>query len=142
MLNFKTSFMKKAIIITFLLVAFSASAQTKKTQDARFTGTWSGSEKEQQQMGLEKHWIMHRFADGTFLLLFTTIQDGTASSHAEKGKWWIENDEFHELHFDSGMTDIYSYVILDDYHIKFKSKVIIESADGNYEFIDTKLIDN
>jgi hypothetical protein len=135
--------MKKAILIGVLILGFILMAQsTTASSDARFVGTWSGSEKDQQQIGLEKHWIMHRFADGTFILLFTTIEDGEVSSLSEKGKWWTENNEFHELHFVSGATDIYSYTFLDDYHVKFVSKVTIESAQETYEFIDTKLIDN
>jgi len=135
--------MKKLFTLVVLWVVCSVSAQSSKaTHDEIFVGTWSGSEKDQQQIGLEKHWVMHRFGDGTFVLLFTIIEDGEARSQAEKGKWWTENDEFHELHFVSGLTDVYSYTFLDDYHIRFKSKVIIESTQGSYEFIDTKLLDN
>lgn len=135
--------MRNTIAIILLTITFTLSAQTNKTfHDPRFVGSWTGSEKDQQQSGLEKHWIMHRFADGTFILLFTAIQDGEVTNHAEKGKWWNEKDEFHELHFESGMTDIYSYVFIDDFHVKFKSKVLFEANQESYEFIDTKLIDN
>ena len=134
--------MKKVILIGILFIGSILMAQsTNSPSDTRFVGSWSGSEKNQQQIGLEKHWIMHRFADGTFILLFTTIQDGEVSSLAEKGKWWTENNEFHELHFVSGATDIYSYAFLDDYHVKFKSKVVVEATQETYEFIDTKVID-
>lgn len=100
--------MKKALLTVILITTSNLFAQlSEPTHDLRLVGTWNGSEKDQQQMGLEKHWVMHRSADGTFILLFTAVRDGEVSSHAEKGKWWVENNEFHELHFESGVTDIY-----------------------------------
>lgn len=135
--------MKTLFSLAFLFILSTSFAQSKDAKiDPKFVGSWTGSEKDQQQLGLEKHWIMHRFNDGDFILLFTIINDGEVTTHAEKGKWWIENNEFHELHFNSGLTDIYTYKFLDDYHIMFKSKVIIESTQEHYEFLDTKLIEN
>ena len=135
--------MKTIFSLAFLFILSNNFAQSKDANiDPKFVGSWTGSEKDQQQLGLEKHWIMHRFNDGMFILLYTTVRDGEVSSHAEKGKWWIENNEFHELHFVSGMTDIYTYTFLDDNNIMFKSKVVIESTQESYEFLDTKLIDN
>lgn len=134
--------MRKVVFITFLLFyCVASSAQTSQSKiDSRFVGTWSGSENGQQREGLQKHWVQHRFADGNFILLFTTIsEDGEVESFAEKGKWWIEDGNFHELHFVSGETDVYSYQFLDDDHVRFKAKKIIESADGNYEFSDERV---
>ena len=79
--------------------------------------------------------------DGTYLLLSTAIpKKGEVESFAERGKWWIENGLFHELHFVSGKTDIYTFEVLDDEHIKFKLKSTeFNPANSNYEFIDTKI---
>ena len=68
--------MRNLLICFTLFLTFCSFAQTNGVQDVRFTGSWSGSEKDQQTPGLEKHWIQHRFDDGLFVLLFTTIQDG------------------------------------------------------------------
>lgn len=135
--------MTKTITILLLLIACSFNAQSQEAfHDLKFVDTWSGSEKDLQRPGLEKHWIMHRFAEGTFILLFTAVEDGEVTTFAEKGKWGNEKDEFHELHFESGITDIYNYTFLDDYHIQFKSKVLFNKKNNTYQFIDTKLIDN
>ncbi len=105
-------------------------------------GSWKGSENDNQRNGLAKYWIQHRFEDGTFLLLFTAIENGEVESFTEKGQWWIENGEFHELHFNSGKTDVYIYSFIDENHLKFKAKNIgISFENSEYEFIDTKIED-
>lgn len=137
--------MKHLFYLTFLLCFNSLSAQTtdsvSKRIDPRFLGSWSGSEKNGQQKGISKYWIQHRTEDGTFVLLFTMVnKKGEVQSMAEKGKWWIENGVFYELHFASGKTDTYSYEVLDDEHIKFKLKSTgISFSNEDYEFIDTKM---
>lgn len=139
----------KKIILAALIVTFGAANAQKaasnskiKTNkiDKNLVGLWKGSEKDQQVKGLEKLWIMERKADGTFMLLFTTVQDCEVDQQVEKGQWWIENGEFHELHYSSGQTDIYSYQVLDPSHIRFKSKEqSMEMSTDNYTFIDTRI---
>lgn len=119
----------------------AASAQGKL--DPALFGSWEGSEKDGQQKGMIKHWVMHRFEDGTFVLLFTTIEDGIADSFAEKGKWWIENGLFHEYHNNSKQTDVYSYRLIDADHVQFKAKSLaMDMENPDYQFIDTRIKEN
>ncbi|SMO96426.1 hypothetical protein SAMN06265171_11674 [Chryseobacterium rhizoplanae] len=138
--------MKKIITATLLLVfgAIYAQKGQAKSQvnkiDNKLVGLWKGSEKDQQIVGMEKRWVMERKADGTFMLIFTAIQDCNVDQVIERGQWWIEKGEFHELHFNSGKTDIYTYTVIDPSHVKFNSKEqALDMAVANYSFVDTKI---
>ncbi|WP_415325513.1 hypothetical protein [Chryseobacterium sp. MMS23-Vi53] len=138
--------MKKIILSALILSFGTIYAQKAKPQankiDKSLVGLWKGSEKDQQIDGVEKLWIMDRKEDGTFMLLFTTVQDCKVDQHVEKGQWWIENGEFHELHFDSGNTDVYTYKILDKSQVQFKSKSVSMDMNSNeYTFVDTRIED-
>ena len=138
--------MKKILIIAFITIFSFANAQKKDSKenklDKKMFGSWKGSENDNQRKGLIKYWIQHRFEDGTFLLLFTAVENGEVESFVEKGQWWIENGEFHELHFDSGKTDVYTYSFVDENHVKFKAKKVgVSFENAEYEFIDTKIED-
>ncbi|MDQ0595632.1 hypothetical protein QFZ37_004001 [Chryseobacterium ginsenosidimutans] len=133
-----------ALMITFGVMngqkAISNSKIKANKIDKNLVGLWKGSEKDQQIIGMEKLWIMERKEDGTFMLLFTTIQNCVIDQQVEKGQWWVENGEFHELHFNSGQADIYNYQILDPSHIKFKSKEqSIQMSTDEYSFVDTRI---
>lgn len=104
------------IVLTALILGFGTLYAQKATPqankiDKKLVGLWKGSEKDQQIAGMEKLWVMDRKEDGTFTLIFTTVQDCEVNQQIEKGQWWIENGEFHELHFYSGNTDVYTYEI-------------------------------
>ena len=135
--------MKKIFLLLFSLfislISYSQSAEKKL--DPKLFGTWNGSEKDNQVKGMSKSWIMHRFENGEFVLLFTAVEDGEVTNFAEKGKWWIdENGVFNELHYVSGKTDTYTYLLLDENNVKFKSKFLsISHENKDYELIDTKL---
>ncbi|WP_336961447.1 hypothetical protein [Chryseobacterium contaminans] len=137
----------KKLILSILLLAFgSVYAQKTKAKphankiDKQLVGLWKGSEKDQQIAGMEKRWVMERKEDGTFMLIYTTIQDCDVNQFIERGQWWIENGEFHELHFVSGQTDTYTYKVLDPDHVKFSSKQMsITIATDDYSFVDTKI---
>lgn len=138
--------MKKIILSTLILAFGTVCAQKSAPKvnkiDKKLVGLWKGSEKDQQIAGMEKLWIMDRKEDGTFVLIFTTVQNCKVNQHVEKGQWWIENEAFHELHFDSGGTDVYTYQVLDSSHVKYQSKSLaIEMAGSEYTFIDTKIED-
>ncbi|MGD1319217.1 hypothetical protein [Chryseobacterium sp. 2R14A] len=138
--------MKKIILSTLILVFGILYSQKTKPQankiDKNLVGLWKGGEKDQQIEGMEKLWIMDRKEDGTFTLIFTTIQNCEVNQHIEKGQWWIENGEFHELHFDSGNTDVYTYELPDKSHIKFRSKSMsMDMINNEYSFVDTKIED-
>jgi len=135
------------LYLIFLFWFNSSSAQTTdsipRQLDLRLVGSWSGFEKGSQLKGAAKYWVQHRADDGTFILLFTLInKKGEVQSTAEKGKWWVENGVFYELHFASGETDTYTYEILDNERTKFKLKSSAMSfSEEKYEFIDTKIKD-
>jgi len=138
--------MKKLLLIAFLGIIAISNAQEKDSNvnklDDKMFGSWKGSENDNQRKGLVKYWIQHRFEDGTFLLLFTAIENGEVESFVEKGQWWIENGEFHELHFNSGKTDVYTYTFVDENQVKFKAKKVgVSFENSEYEFIDTKIED-
>lgn len=110
-----------------------------KKIDQHLVGTWYGSEKDKQIEGVEKKWEMIRNADGTFILNFQTISGDDVDKFTEKGNWWVEKNRFYEYHDYSKRTDSYTYEILNDKQVKFKSiKINVEMNTAGYEFIDTK----
>lgn len=135
---------KTAIIIGFLFFSLLVFSQTENQKlDEKLFGTWTGSEKDGQENGMTKNWIMHRFIDGTFVLLFTTVKGEKINNFAEKGKWWVDDKGvFYEYHNNSQMTDTYTYKVLDENNVKFIAKKMnVEMNVDNYEFIDTKVDD-
>ncbi len=139
--------MKKTILLLSFLMFNYITGYAQKTDensakktDPKLTGSWEGSEKDNQIKGMEKHWIMHRFDDGTFVLLFVAINNGKVSKFTEKGTWRVEGDTFYEYHNVSKKTDVYKYKVIDDNHIKFKAQSLgVEHDNQEYEFIDTRL---
>lgn len=132
--------MKKSIIIVVLIAIVSLSFTIiESSEKNKFVGSWKGSEKDNQTDGVTKYWIQNRYKDGTFVLIFTTVENCQVEHLAEKGKWWIKDGLFYELHND-GKTDTYTYEILDENQIKFKAKDLsLGFENSNYEFIDTKV---
>ena len=136
----------KKVLISFLLglsfLAFSQGKNIAKNKiDPKLVGTWKGSETDQQVEGMTKYWVLSRFADGTFSMMFTTSQNCEINNHVETGQWWVQDNEYHELHFVSGSTDVYTYSFPTANTVKYKvvdSKIVGET----YEFIDTKVNDN
>lgn len=130
-------------IIMFLSLGVIKGQLTKlpngKQVDKRLTGEWIGSETDNQIDGVHKDWIMTRKKDGTFVLDFTFKKDGEEHNSIETGSWWIEDGKFYEAHSESGMTDIYTYEVLDKNHVKFRSfDISIDMNKEVYEFIDTR----
>ena len=73
------------------------------------------------------------------MLLFTTVANCEVEHLVEKGKWWVKDGIFYELHSD-GKTDTYTYEILNDNEIKFKAKNLsLDFENSTYEFIDTRV---
>jgi hypothetical protein len=134
--------MKKLVVLLFILIS-QISLSQEKSLDKKLFGSWSGTEKDNQRVGLTKNWIMHRFENGDFILLFTTVEDDEVTNFSESGKCWTEGNVFYEYHSNSKQTDVYNYQVLDDKHVKFKMKSSgIGQANEEYEFIDTKLEEN
>ncbi|WP_379965504.1 hypothetical protein [Epilithonimonas sp. UC225_85] len=110
-----------------------------KQIDSRLAGEWTGSETDNQIEGMKKEWVMTRNNDGTFVLDFTFTKDGETNKTIETGNWWIQDGKFYEAHSESGLTDIYTYQVLDKNQIKFKSvNISIGMNKESYEFIDTR----
>jgi len=129
----------------FVVILCSLSTQIFLGQqiDPKLFGSWKGSEKDQQIEGVEKHWIQHRFENGTYVILFTVVEDGEVSTSSEKGKWWIENGDFHELSTGSEAADVYTYRFIDDDHVKFKAKAPKPNFNNeDYQFIDIRVLED
>jgi hypothetical protein len=125
--------------ITILILSSFTIFEITNNDEKKMIGSWEGSETDNQRVGLTKHWIQNRYKDGTFVLIFSTIEDCKVEHMTERGKWYIKDGLFYEKHND-GKTDVYSYEILDDDHIKFKAKSIsVEQANIEYQFVDTRL---
>jgi len=135
--------MKKILLFVLFAAFCDTFAQSQPAIDQKLIGSWQGHEKDKQLEGVEKHWVQHRFEDGTYLILFTVIyhDDGRVESFAEQGKWWIADEKFYELHSGGENPEVYSYTVIDDEHVKFK---LSDSGDlrydqPDYEFIDVKI---
>ena len=132
------------LICSLLVISCSSTSYLKKGAngeniDTRLVGEWAGSEKDQQEKGLSKEWVMERNDDGTFVLHFTVIENGKSRTHDEEGNWWILDDQYYEFHEDSGKTDVYTYKVLNKDQIKFSSKELTMGMTGDvYEFVDTR----
>ena len=141
--------MKKILnwgLFAALMMIFAISCSTQMTTlengkkiDNRLVGVWSGSEKDQQIDGVSKKWDMTRNADGTFILDFVFTQNGRTQETQETGNWWIKGNKFYEYHEESGKTDVYTYSVLNENQIKFKSQSIsVGMNNDSYEFTDTR----
>jgi len=140
--------MRKTIflLITMLNLNYGFSQHSEKTEsktyDPKLVGCWKGSEIGQQQEGWSKYWISCRFDNGSSTLLFVAIdKNGKVTQETENGKWWVENGNYYELHFVSGLTDIYKYEVSSD-TVKFDAIEIMGQKNPNYSFIDTKIAED
>jgi hypothetical protein len=136
----------KKIIVTLTLVLtinFCVGQEVpsgKQNHDPVLLGSWSGTEKSMQKVGMVKHWIQNRFEDGTFVLIYTTIEDDVVKNFSEKGKWWTENGKFYELHFRDDKTNIYTYELVDESHVKFEGiKLGSDFEKKEYESTESKV---
>lgn len=136
---FKAKSMQKLMNMSDKINGFSHDS-SDGVQDARLVGIWEGSEKDNQIEGVSKEWTMTRNIDGTFVLDFKTKMKGRKTeNHIEKGKWWVKDNKFYEYHEDSGMTDVYTFEVLNVNQIKFKVfDLSFNQNNNNYEFIDTR----
>ncbi len=135
--------MKKSLVFVVLILMLTVSCKMVKEfnkDNNKFVGSWIGSEKDNQRIGLTKHWVLNRYKDGSFILIFTTLENCEVKHVIEKGKWYIKNGLYYEYHYNDKKSDIYNFEIIDDNHIKFKAyQMGIKMINEEYEFIDTKL---
>lgn len=134
----------KALIACAVILLFGCTTpETDETQTdirSKFIGRWQGSEKNQQELGLEKHWIQERFADGRYSITFTLIWEDETIIDTEEGIWWIADGKFHEKYSGSDIPEVYNYTIIDENSMRFRlisSGLYMENP--NYEFTDTKI---
>lgn len=135
----KTKLLLVAITSLLLFTFISIQTETNKKLKNILIGTWSGSDQDQQELGLTKYWIKTLNKNGTFIVMFTSIKNCEVESHIEKGKWEVKDGLYHETFEVDGKTDIYSVEIIDDNTVKYKAKVLsIEFENKDYEFVETR----
>jgi hypothetical protein len=117
------------VIGIIILTSFSS----EKNNDKKLVGIWKGSEMEKQFEGVEKHWIVQRFSNGTYTIMFTAKQDCDIQTFTEKGKWWTKGNVFYEKYENSEKTESYTYEIKDNLVVHFKS------LETDYEFDDFRI---
>jgi hypothetical protein len=131
-------FFKVITLIVIVISIFSFSID-KKDNDAKLVGIWKGFEKDAQIEGVEKHWIQQRFADGTYVIMFTAKEDCEIQTLTEKGKWWTEDGKFYEAASSTKDIDVYSYKVNGEESVEFKSIKLTGKNNDTYIFSDYKL---
>lgn len=123
-------------IIGLLLIISSFKLNTTNTTiDKNLVGIWKGFEIEKEIEGVEKHWIVQRFANGKYVIMFTAKQNCDIQTITEKGKWWTKGDKFYEQQDGNENVESYKYSIKDKIVVHFKS------LTSDYEFDDFKIDD-
>lgn len=124
------------ILILLSIIAIITSSFILKTEnDKKLVGIWKGFEKEKQLEGIEKHWIVQRFSNGKYVIMFTAKQGCEIETFTEKGKWWTKGDTFYEQQDGNETIESYNYSIKENLVIHFKS------LTNTYEFDDYRLED-
>ncbi|MDX2130149.1 MAG: hypothetical protein SFU91_14030 [Chloroherpetonaceae bacterium] len=145
--------MNKFFLVGFIsLILFSACGSKeiqkpieKKVSDStdiRLVGVWEGMETDYQKLGMQKHWMQQRFADGTYVIMFVAIENGSGKRSVEYGKWWVKDGIFYEQCSSCKKSDSYQYSFLSDSNETLKYKLITSQekfADENYEFLEFKV---
>jgi hypothetical protein len=128
------------ILTSFLFLSFmSIKTSDDDKLKNKLTGTWSGFEEDNQTRGVTKYWIQIRNKNGTFIIMFTSIEDCEVESHVEKGKWWVKDGLFYETSEGDKNPDVYAVEMLDNDNIKFKAKEISPEFDNKeYEFTEIR----
>ncbi|MBP4137858.1 MULTISPECIES: hypothetical protein [Flavobacterium] len=125
-------------LAVFSILIFSFSID-KKENDTKLVGIWKGFEKDAQIEGVEKHWIQQRFADGTYMIMFTAKEDCEVQTFTEKGKWWTEDGKFYEASESSKDIDVYKYEVKGEESVEFKSIKLLGKDNNTYTFSDYRL---
>jgi hypothetical protein len=129
----KTTLKTMLYALSTVIILCSFQFDSNLENDKKIIGIWKGSEVEKEQKGLEKHWIVQRFSNGTYTIIFSSKQNCEISTSFEKGKWWTKGNVFYEKSENSETPDVYNYEIKDNLVIHFKSQTT------DYEFDDYRL---
>jgi len=122
------------IITTLSIISFTfISFKLKNENDKKLVGIWKGFEKEKQLEGIEKHWIVQRFSNGKYVIMFTAKQGCEIETLTEKGKWWTKGNVFYEQQDGNETIESYNYSVKENLVIHFKS------LTNTYEFDDYRL---
>jgi hypothetical protein len=129
----KTKILNSALVVFCFVILTSFQSDKSIENEKALVGIWKGFEIEKQLEGIEKHWIVQRYSNGTYTIMFTTKQNCEIETFVEKGKWWTKGNLFYEKHDDSDETEVYEYSVKENLVVHFKSK------STTYEFDDYRL---
>jgi hypothetical protein len=126
------------VLVVFLGLLFSSFLIEDKEHDKQLVGIWKGSEKDKQYEGVEKHWILERFENGKYVIMFTTKQDCQVQTFTEKGEWWTKDGKFYETSQGIEDIDVYDYEVVNKV-VSYKSIELNGEKRTDYNFKDYKV---
>jgi len=132
------TFFKISAILVMSILIFSFSFSDKQ-HDPKLVGMWKGFEKDKQIEGVEKHWILQRFKNGTYVIMFTSKQDCDIQTFTEKGQWWTKDQKYFEKSENNEKIDSYSYTVENLEVVSYKSIELLGEKNTTYEFTDYRL---
>ncbi|AMO20154.2 hypothetical protein HUE46_09290 [Flavobacterium columnare] len=133
--------MKKILFLfmPLLNINISSAQSESKTIDPRFVGCWEGSEVEQLEKGISKHWKTCRFSNGSCVFSFVSIDEKDNVNEATyKGIWWIENGRFYEIINEYKEADEYEFEFVGE-SIRFTGTKVSGYKNTYYTFMDHKI---
>lgn len=134
--------MKKVFLGFLMVVTLFVSSGFKpgsKEHDKKMVGVWKGFEANKEEEGVEKHWILHRYENGKYIIMFTTKENCEIETLFEKGEWWTKDGKFYEKNEVNNIADIYEYKIKDGIVIDYKSVELNGQKKTDYVFTDYKI---
>ncbi len=123
----------------FCLFLFSGFFPLNTEHDSKLVGIWKGSETNRQIDGIEKHWILERFENGKYVIMFTIKEDCDIRTSTEKGEWWTNEGKYFERSGSNSPVDIYNYEIKNNKTINFRSVKLNGVDKSDYNFSDFKV---
>lgn len=129
------------ILVVTTIVLFSSFLANSKEHDKQLVGIWKGFEKDKQIEGVEKHWILQRFENGKYVIMFTTKENCEVETFFEKGVWWTKDGKFYEKNesYDESDIDVYHYEVVDKIVVNYKSIELNGEKKDDYNFTDYKI---
>ncbi|WP_445454390.1 hypothetical protein [Flavobacterium sp. 25HG05S-40] len=133
----------KKVFLGFLLIfsvfVFSSFLFTNKGHDKQLVGIWKGFEKDRETDGVEKHWILQRYENGKYVIMFTTKQGCDIETLFEKGEWWTKDGKFYEKNEVNNIADVYNYEVKEKIVVDYKSIELNGESNSTYFFTDYKI---
>jgi hypothetical protein len=133
----------KKVCLGFLLVfsvfLFSSFLFINKEHDKQLVGIWKGFEKDRETDGVEKHWILHRYENGKYVIMFTSKQGCEIETLFEKGEWWTKDGKFYEKNEVNNIADVYNYEVKEKIVVDYKSIELNGEKNSTYFFTDYKI---